>query len=127
MVIPPYRGAGVLAPYNEKLHLFAILNDPCGEGKCAMVMVTTIYGNKRHDPSCILNSGDHPFIRHPSYLLYRSADIRDAWRISNFLVTKYYHKKEPFSEEVLTKIIEGLYQSDETKRYVFNYAANIGI
>jgi len=73
----PYRTASYLAPVPDIHHLYAVMNDPCPEGLCLMVNVTSIRA-RYHDPACLLDDGDHPFIQHPSYMLYRLAATMKA-------------------------------------------------
>jgi hypothetical protein len=123
----PYRGGALLIPYKEKPHLFAVLNDPCEKGRCLVTMVTTIYEKRKYDPSCVLAPGDHPFVTHPSYLLYRNAEILDAARIDRFLKLHYYTEKDDFAEAVLQRIVDGLFASDETRGYVRKYAQSVAL
>ncbi|MES2343641.1 MAG: hypothetical protein V4597_18380 [Pseudomonadota bacterium] len=123
----PYRAGALLIPFNPKLHLFAILNDPCQDKQCLVVMVTTIYEGKKYDPSCVLKEGDHPFIERPSYLLYRMAETIRSAQIETRLGQKYYVAKPDFEEEVFTRIVNGLYASDETRLRIIRYAENNGV
>ena len=90
-------------------------------------MVTTIYEDKIHDPACILDIGDHPFIKHKSYISYRGAEIASAHKIDKFLRSGYYKPKEDFSDIVLDRIVNGLFNSDDTRRYVMEYADRVGL
>lgn len=113
-------------PFNPDLHLFAILNDPCSNRLCLVVMITTIYEDRHYDPACLLNAGDHPFVRHPSYLLYRAADTLRASQIVSLIDQKYYIPKEDFDAAVFRRIADGLFASEETKRWVTRYAETVG-
>ena len=59
----------------SKAHLYIII---CQDGdspmECVIVNVTTIH-NDLCDKSCVLDKGDHPFIKQPSSVLYRKAEI----------------------------------------------------
>lgn len=114
-------------PFNPKLHLFAILNDPCPQGMCLLAMVTTIKDKRPYDATCILTAGDHPFITHPSYVLYRLASEVRADHIRNMLEKQYYRPKEDFASAVLQRVADGVYASDETRPSVARYANSVGV
>ena len=114
-------------PFEPEPHLFAILNDPCPDKLCLVVMVTTIYSNRVHDPACLLDAGDHPFIKHPSYVLYRRASLVRASQIITCTAQGLYVPKEDFPPAAYQRIRDGLYDSEETKRAMINYAVAVGI
>lgn len=121
MTYAPYKGATLLIPYGEKPHLFIVLNDPCREGACLLTMITTMYNNKKHDPACVFNGGEHPFIKHPSYALYRLANISQASHIANMVNRKYYQTNEDVSAGMYDVIINGLHNSEHTPHRIIKY------
>lgn len=90
-------------------------------------MLTSIKPKRLYDPSCILTPGDHPFINHATYALYRMAEEARAQHISNMVAKKLYTVKEDASEALLTALSEGLGQSENTRPRVLNYAKKAGI
>jgi mRNA-degrading endonuclease toxin of MazEF toxin-antitoxin module len=53
-------------------HLWVIINDPqAHDGTAVIVNVSTV--REKTDTTCILRRGDHPFIKHDSYVRFRSA------------------------------------------------------
>lgn len=83
----PYRKGTVLAPTGPCNHLHVICNDPVyypvNDCYCVLVVnISSIKDGVPHDPSCVLNSGDHRFIKHPSYVVYAEAII---WRVDNMV------------------------------------------
>ena len=127
MTYVPYRKCGLLIPFNEVPHLFAVMNDECCDKFCLTIMITSIRPGKYYDAACVLDVGDHPFIKHPSYLLYRMAEITKADRISLFVSKNYYIPKEDFSEEVFKRISAGIRISDDTPLRIVRYADENGI
>ncbi|GAB9205978.1 hypothetical protein BDS110ZK18_22570 [Bradyrhizobium diazoefficiens] len=127
MAYVPYRQACLLRPFNEKPHLFAVLNDPCGEGLCLSVMVSSIKEGRNHDKACILDPGDHEFIKVPSYLVYRLAETDAVTHISAMVEKKYYITKDNVSDEVFKRIVAGLHASDEVRPRIVSYAKKNGI
>ncbi|WP_426239383.1 hypothetical protein [Pararhizobium sp. DWP1-1-3] len=123
----PYRTASFLGPINEVHHLFAVMNGPCGEKQCLIINVTTIKAGKSHDTSCVLEAGAHPFIKHPSFLLYRLAQITRAAHIGNMIDKKYYLTREDWDAGVFQRIVDGIRISDDTSGRIIRYADQNGI
>ena len=123
----PYKGGGILMPYQPEPHLFAIMNDPCPSRLCLVVMVTTIYEGRSYDPACVLHEGEHPFIKHDSYVLYRRASQVRAVQIQNMIGQKYYIPKEDFDSLIFQRIVDGLFASEDAKPWAVRYAESCGL
>lgn len=81
----PYRKGTVLAPTGPCEHLHVVCNDPVYHpiNGCECVLVVNISSCKpgvAFDDTCILQAGDHAFIKHASYVVYRDAVI---WKVPN--------------------------------------------
>ena len=118
----PYEMAGLMMPYNDVPHLFAVMNDPCPDGSCLVLMVTTIKEKRYHDPTCILTAGDHPFLRHDSWIAYRLAEIPRAAHVGNMVDKKLFLHREDWDAPVFNRISSGIYNSDDTKLGIVKYA-----
>jgi hypothetical protein len=123
----PYRAASYIGPVNEVHHLYAVMNDPCAHQQCLVMNVTSIRPGKYHDPACELHVGDHPFVKHPSYILYRLAETMRADRIGKFVDLNYYLTKDDWHPEVFQRIINGIRESDDTPPRIVRYADENGI
>lgn len=80
-----------------------------------------------HDPACVLNVGDHPFIQHPSYMLYRLSETMRSDRIGKFVDLKYYLIRDDWDPAVFQRIIDGIRGSDDTPGRIIRYADLNGI
>ncbi len=79
----PYRRATLLIPSGpahdpDRKHLFIVLTDPAQvleytEKYSLLVGVASVQTDLPHDPTCLLDAGDHEFIRHKSYVHYARA------------------------------------------------------
>lgn len=123
----PYKSGAVLMPYNGKMHLFCIMNDPCKNRLCLVCMVTTIYKDRPYDNACILQIGDHGFIRHPSYVLYRTACQINENHFRKMLEMNEFSEKENFRPDIFRKIADGLYSSENTTGTMLRYADDLAI
>ncbi len=68
------------------------------------------------DESCLLNPGDHPFIRHESFVDYRFTRIESAEHIDARVADGSFDLKEPCSPELIKRIIDGAIKSKRISR-----------
>jgi hypothetical protein len=86
--------------------------------KAICVNVTT--QRSHSDTTCVLNAGDHPFVKHPSVVYYQDAreidlalvDRAIASGIKNFVCTAH----APCSAALLERIRKGLIDSKQTPK-----------
>lgn len=127
MPYSPYKGACLSIPFNNVPHLFVVMNGPCKDGNCLLVMVSTIKPDQRYDDTCVLNAGDHAYINRPSYLVYRSAETMRAAHITKMVGLKYYEERDDMESKVFQRIVEGLFASEDTRGRIINYATSVGL
>lgn len=114
------RRATVLVPSGTEdrpdlKHLFILLNDPSGTEKLVlMVSISTVYPDKYHDPTCILEPGDHPFINCKSFVMYSKARIESVKTLEAGVKQNLLIPKEPMALEVFARICQGVLDSKRT-------------
>jgi hypothetical protein len=121
MAWAPREGSAVLVQTGLKKHLFAVLNDPMqlnGYGKqpqICMVSFTTVYPNIFHDPTCVFQAQEHPFITHESYVAYMLARVVSE-RDWTTLVQQamFVPHRDDFTKTQIRRIKTGLYSSPHT-------------
>lgn len=69
-------------------HLHIIMNDPVyshehGYDGVLVVNISSIKPDIFHDDTCILEAGSHPFVRWPSWAVYKQAVVMDASRLDD--------------------------------------------
>jgi hypothetical protein len=117
MIVP---GNTFLVPSGGKKHLFfvAIGNiflPECGNApQFALAGATTLHEGDPYDPACVLEAGEHPFIRHRSYIAYRHMRFDALPHIKQLAWTRH----EDCSHELLARIVEGIFQSRLTPRHI---------
>jgi hypothetical protein len=96
----------------DKKHLFIVMTPPTGPlNEVLLFSVSTYTKSNKQDSACLLDVGDHPFITRPSYIYYRTARIERLSHLSDALDTGYFTRKEPISEDVFHRIVDGMYRS----------------
>lgn len=115
-------GETLLVPSGPGLHLFflvlgpIVLSDYGQAPQFAMVSATTLREGVPHDPACILQPGEHSFIRHPSYLAYRYMRIDAVQHIEKMVACSTWKPNQPCSPDLLGRIVSGVAQSRLTPR-----------
>jgi hypothetical protein len=72
----------------------------------------------RYDETCVLEDGEHSFIKHKSYISYKHARVDRASVVKDHLNTEYFRTAEPASEELSGKILAGLRASRLVPRHI---------
>lgn len=108
-------------------HLFVLIQGPLtlpdrgSAPHVAMVSFSTIRAPLPHDPACEVQAGDHPFIRHASYAVYRDVRIERADHVTAMVHSAVWRLHEPCRPELLARLRAGVcvsrLASREVKRF----------
>lgn len=80
-----------------------------------MLFVPIITYKSKCDDTCILEVGDHPFIKHKSCVHYARIELRNE----SHLLSRYnYRLQEQLSSDVLNRVVEGIRTSELTPPWV---------
>lgn len=118
----PVPGQTLLVPSGPGLHLFfltlgpVVLADYGSAPQLAMVSATTMRDGVPHDPACVLEAGDHPFIQHRSYLAYRYMRLDASTHVEKMVSGAVWKPHDPCAADLLQRIVAGVYQSRLTPR-----------
>ncbi|TXK93000.1 hypothetical protein BMR07_10185 [Methylococcaceae bacterium CS1] len=64
-----------------------------------------------YDKTCILKIGEHPFIKHESYILYRKSAILGVTSISRSIGDGSFSTHQPFNDVTFGKCYSDTYDS----------------
>ncbi len=110
-------------PRAGQMHLFALMLDPVkidGHGPQPQVLLACVVSKKESLTSfedlCVIAPGEHPFIKHESYVDYRHTRLESAEHIQKCVEQGTFVAKEPCSPELLQRIIEGALKSKRISR-----------
>lgn len=82
-----------------------------------MVAVSSIHSGLRiYDKTCLLDVGDHPFIKHPSYLFYRHSAIFSALRLRDGIIKGTVIPRADMDLDVFTRIRDGFTSSTKSRQ-----------
>jgi len=116
----PVRRATLLVPSGpehdpNRKHLFILLTDPPNpDGEVLLVGVASVQERLPHDPTCLLYLGDHPFIRHKSYVNYAFARIEPVGKLVNGVKQGLFDPQGTLGEAVFARVCKGLLESRRT-------------
>src|SRR6056297_2640774 len=90
-----------------KKHLKIVISDPDAEDVVLVVSVSSIPQRYRHDDSCELFVGDHPWIKRPSFIACNNYTKLERTKILSENFNGDIILKEDISEELHLRIQEG--------------------
>jgi hypothetical protein len=109
----------------DRRHLHIVLNDPYPDRtqvpKVLVVSVSSIPATNLYDPSCSLFPDEHPFIKKPSYVLYKFSKLLDPRILDAKVLAKEYVAKPLLDEKLYAYIVTGLRDSLQTEPYLLTY------
>jgi hypothetical protein len=105
-------------------HLWIILAVEEEDGVPVSVVLANLTTQRAStDPTVVLQRGDHPYVMHPSCVLYAEARIADADKV--YVLTRYAEEgfRQDFHPEILRRLQCGLLSSPHTPRNVKAFCA----
>ena len=102
-------------------HLHIISTSPCKNGLCLLLTTSTIREGVWHDPTRVLEAGCHPFINQKSFVNYARSIVKRCDGIVKCVEGWTYHPKENFDADLTELILTGVWESEMTPNYVFDY------
>ncbi|MDM8559018.1 hypothetical protein [Candidatus Parabeggiatoa sp. HSG14] len=116
----------ILIPSGSSHHLHFICCNPVyypnvGKDCVLVVNISSTNPTIEYDQTCILKPEDHPFIKRPSYVYYRKADIYGANNIIRNVAEGTFITHQDCSEPVFEKILKGFSVSEEVKIKILRF------
>ena len=117
LLLPTFTGDN-----DDLKHLFFLLTDPCFDGELnqenaiLLVNCSSVKPDKPHDNACYIEQGEHEFIKHRSYIVYKQARIETLEQIERGISTGRFIKKEIINDELYKRILKGAFTSLHIER-----------
>src|SRR4051812_40502679 len=86
-------------------HLWLVISDPQLD-KNQVVVVSFVSWQERYEQSCVVEAGEHPFVRHRTCVAYSSARVVDVQRLDTLAGANKLTLKAPLSSALLARIRE---------------------
>jgi hypothetical protein len=87
-------------------HLWVVINDPARHGGRALFVNVTTLSNMA-ELTCVLKTGEHPFVKHSSWVRYASAKTALADELHALEAKGVIIRRQPASSTLLAKIRAG--------------------
>lgn len=101
-------------------HLFVLVLDTKlgGQHQIVSVPVCTVRECARIDDACLIQPGEHPFVKAESFVQYRDARVDPVEHIQRCVREGTFLPHLPASEDLIDRIKQGLAGSRFVKRYI---------
>ena len=111
------RGWSILIPSGpgRKKHLFFVLNEVEDKREWSVVLAPVSSMREKGDSTCILKPGDHPFIKHKSFVEYGQCRTDSLTHLEQQVKSGNWERKDDASQRLIERIIDGLFDSPQTK------------
>lgn len=86
-----------------------------------MVPICSVLPKIRHDNACLISAGDHPFVKHESYVAYALCRVESADAMAEHVGGGYLIENQPASEVLAQRIVAGLKRSKFTKPFALEF------
>lgn len=117
MIWFPVKRATLLIPNDPyPKHLNILLTDSYQwhDGITYNLSVSISTLRKNSDTTCLLYDGDHEFIKHDSYVRYKSCQLLPTDKLQKAIDKGIFIPKQPFNSELFARVCYGLEQSPLT-------------
>lgn len=96
----------------SRKHLFICLTDPIGKDReTLLVSVSSVQPGVPHDSTCLLYPGDHPFVRHDSFVAYWHSRIETAEALSRGVKSGILVPQDILDPGIFARVCAGTEQS----------------
>ncbi|MFI3199181.1 MAG: hypothetical protein QX196_12770 [Methylococcaceae bacterium] len=127
----PFKRATLLIPSGpvndpDRKHLFVLLTDPIEapdfNGKqVLLVNIASVPKSLPYDSTCILQPGEHRFIKHESYVYYAKARIEAANALLRGVKSGQLMAHEIMGQAIVQRICDGLQRSSHTTPRILRF------
>lgn len=113
----------VSGPKNDpdKKHLHVVCTDPDENGDVLLVPVCSV-GTTYHDPTCLLQDHEHPFLRHDSYICYAKSQVTSTAALTTGIATCAMIVHAEINGQSFLRVKNGICRSRHTPKKIKNYA-----
>jgi hypothetical protein len=126
-----FRKASLFIVTGPNPHLHVVMNDPIyyppKDGESVLVVCFCSYTGELQDGTCLLNAGDHGFIKWQTYVDYGRSEVKLSKPLESHVASGIHETGDEVSEDLYERIRQGFRQSRRTPRKVLNFMDFVGI
>lgn len=94
----------------DRPHLWVIISDPQQDPNSVVIVNLTSFDEEK-DPSCVLEFGEHSFVRKKTCIRYLSARVTNIPNLIEGEKRQIFWRKEDASKSLIAKLRKGAMQS----------------
>jgi len=118
----PYLRGTLLVPSGPTgNHLFVVMTNACPDRMHLLVSITSIRPKRKYDDACVFSGGEHPFIKGPSFVLYRMPLQMRVDHIQICILRRTYHVREDMPDAAFKLMCNGFGVSRFTRPWALKY------
>ncbi len=102
----------------NRRHLFIVATDADATGNHILVPVSSWSDARSCDPTCRLEAHDHPFLTHPSFVLYRKAREEAVETLNRGVARRIFTPQAPVNAQIFLRVWNGFCRSPQTPLYI---------
>ena len=107
--------ATLLIDYMGGPHLNVVLHGVEPDGLHLLAPISSVKEGRFTDRACVLEAGDHEFLKRESYVVYAKMHEIRTRHIVRMVVAKIYEPKGLLSGDVFARVVNGVFKSDEVR------------
>lgn len=93
-------------------HLWIVISEPQQDSERVVIVSLTSHREDK-DQSCVLDVGDHPWIRHKTCVSYRDTKCVAESQLDSLVQRSLLEPREAATDDLLAKLFDGAEQTDE--------------
>lgn len=118
----PYPRSTLLMPSGpEGYHLFIVMTNVCKNDQFLLLPISSIKPKIKYDDTCTFKGGEHEFIKKPSFVAYRFAELRHRNNLQKCVESKVFIPKNDLGDVEFKRICDGVEASDYSRPWVISY------
>lgn len=103
-------------PYQH--HLFVILTEPYGPAQQVVMVPICTIKHDRHDLTCVVEVGEHEFIKAQSFVSYSEGRVEAASVLQKGVAKGFFVPKEQANQRLFDKIFAGVRKSNRSRPFL---------
>ena len=95
------------------MQIFLLIYPITSKESVLLVNISSVKDGTDYDKTCLLSEGDHPFIKHESYVYYKGAINSSSINISRKVAEGDYRIHDTCCDNTFNRVLDGFGISDE--------------
>ena len=108
-------------------HLWMVISDPVQDPHHIVIVNLTTWKGPASDQACVIDAGDHPFVRHRSYVYYQGAKVDPLRHLNRMLESGGLVMQDALTTEQLARVRQGAGASIRTPSFAREILAQQGL